>query len=338
MKNMLALGIGCLLAFLVAEGILRLWSPLHNRVHGDRIRLIANSHRIIQLEQDKVHPGMDPVVEYSTNSIGFRGPEPDSSRQVPRIFAVGGSTTECRALSDGDTWPAKLQEQLMARGSEVWINNAGIDGTSTFGHQYLLEDHLLEMQPDMIVFLVGVNDLSQTELQSGDTFLQESHRHTMRKYMQYSEVFNLLITLYRANRAQHYGLHHPTAADTAALSADERNFYDSLHLEGNTAYEARLSALADTCLRHDILPVFVTQPIYKEDIHRRFIYMDGYNETLLNFCAERGLLCIDLDKELADSDAYYYDFIHYTRAGASEVARIIAGDLDSLLKAESMME
>lgn len=334
LKNLLALGIGCLVALLIAEGILRVWSPLQNRVHGDRIRLIANMQRTILPVEDEGHPGhkgLDSIAYYSTNSLGLRGPEPEADTTLRKIIAVGGSTTECRVLSDGDTWPAKLGDMLRQKGHPVWVNNAGIDGTSTFGHQLLLEDHLLQMQPDIILFLVGVNDLSQTELQSGDRFLQEGHRHTMRRYMQHSEVFNLLITLYRANRAQHYGLHNPTAADTARLSVGEVQHYDSLHAASQQGYTDRLRALADTCRSHDILPVFITQPAYRESIHRRFRYLDLYNQTLLQFAKAEGLPVIDLATELPDSDVYYYDFIHYTKPGAEKVGEIILPEIDKLL-------
>ena len=87
-------------------------------------------------------------------------------------FASGielDGTTACVTLTDGRTWPDVLARGLAADSPRpVWLNNAGIDGHSTFGHQILLETHLKKFRPDFIVFLVGVNDVGREDLNDFD--------------------------------------------------------------------------------------------------------------------------------------------------------------------------
>jgi hypothetical protein len=81
-----------------------------------------------------VGPRLDPVVHVTRNSLGFRGPEPprDFERYLS-IVTIGGSTTECRLLSDGKTWPDALARKLAEISPNIWLNNAGSMGTRRTG-------------------------------------------------------------------------------------------------------------------------------------------------------------------------------------------------------------
>jgi len=79
-----------------------------------------------------------------------------------KIIFVGGSTTECFHISDGKDWPSAAGAMLKKQFPRIWHNNAGLDGHSTFGHLVLLHDLLLPLHPQMIVFLVGWNDIGIT--------------------------------------------------------------------------------------------------------------------------------------------------------------------------------
>ena len=46
-----------------------------------------------------------------------------------------------------------------------------------------------------------------------------------------------------------------------------------------------------------------------------------------------GVLFIDLARELPRNSAYYYDYLHYTEAGAAQVAGIVDRDLEPFLAA-----
>jgi len=49
--------------------------------------------------------------------------------------------------------------------------------------------------------------------------------------------------------------------------------------------------------------------------------------------AREGVLLIDLAREMPRNSAYYYDYLHYTEAGAAEVAGLVDRRLAPFLAA-----
>ncbi len=136
-----------IVSFLIALEIgLRIHNPFPFRVRGDHIILPAHQKYTIS------HTGaikLDPVTHVTKNSLGFRGPEPprDWSERLT-ILTIGGSTTECLFLSDGKTWTDQLTRRFMAVRPDAWINNAGFEGHSTFGHLVLLREFVRVDAPE----------------------------------------------------------------------------------------------------------------------------------------------------------------------------------------------
>lgn len=135
------------------EIILRFYNPFQFRLRGDQIILPVNIHLTIR---NSINPKLDSVIQNNRNELGFRGPSrPADFASKLSIIAVGGSTTECHFNSDDKTWPALLGSKLNNNFNHIWLNNAGLDGHSTFGHQVLLQDHLVKVHPKVILFLTG---------------------------------------------------------------------------------------------------------------------------------------------------------------------------------------
>ena len=135
--RLLALFGSALCALLVLEVFLRVVNPLGQRIYGDQIVLPKNTQHTIH---NAGNAKLDELVEFSTNSIGFRGAEPPRNFDAAlTVVAVGGSTTECLFLSNGRSWPEVAGRLLAPSFEPFWINNAGLDGHSTFGHLFLLD-------------------------------------------------------------------------------------------------------------------------------------------------------------------------------------------------------
>jgi len=174
LKKILTILIGTIIAIGVCEIILRIYNPLQSRVRGNEIILKSNYKKKITI--DPPVNGLDAEVLYSTNSIGFRGPEPpseDAWDKTKTIITIGGSTTECSLLSDDATWSAQLGKRLTNEDPNTWLNNAGLDGCSTYGHIILMRDYIVKLKPDYALFLVGINDLVKSSFDSEDGFLIE---------------------------------------------------------------------------------------------------------------------------------------------------------------------
>lgn len=161
-KNKIALIIGICIALFILELFLKYYNPIIFRQQGDKISLPANIKYTYKNEKIK---GVDSIIIHTKNKLGFRGKEkPLDFENWTSIIAVGGSTTECRFITDGKDWPILLEKKLSNDFNNIWINNAGLDGHSTFGHQILLEDYLIKTKPKYILFLIGSNDVGRKDL------------------------------------------------------------------------------------------------------------------------------------------------------------------------------
>lgn len=105
--------------------------------------------------------GLSPRVTFSVNALGLRGPMPPPGGSVYRIIAVGGSTTECAALDDSEQWPQLLMQSLnsLEKQRPVWVGNAGVSGLTTVDHLWCLRKRPLLTEADLLIFLIGANDL-----------------------------------------------------------------------------------------------------------------------------------------------------------------------------------
>ena len=96
------------------------------------------------------------------NSYGFRSEE--FSKQKPnntyRIFALGGSSTFGLEVYDDETWPAYLQKKFdeIDLGVNIEVINAGISAANSGTERKLIEDRIVNFDPDLIIMYDGWND------------------------------------------------------------------------------------------------------------------------------------------------------------------------------------
>lgn len=157
--------VSIVLAFTVVELFFRLFIPSKFRLRGNTIVLPTNQE---YLHHNPNAKKLDEYVTVRKNSIGFRGENPpkDFDEHIT-IVVLGGSTTEQLMITEGQTWIDEVGRRLEPYLKNVWINNAGIDGHSTFGHLQLFEQYIKAIRPNVALFLIGINDV----------YLGESNRY-----------------------------------------------------------------------------------------------------------------------------------------------------------------
>ncbi len=362
-KNLLVLLISFTLVLGLCELALRIYNPLGFRIKGDKIILPINKKEIIHHEHGLGK--LDKVIINQRNSLGFRGPEPpaDFSRDLT-IVTVGGSTTECFDLAEDKTWPHVLGVDLQRDFKPLWLNNAGLSGNSTFGHYILMQDYLVKLKPKVVIFLVGINDVGIRGERDFDQMIQGFNARSLERFLAsaavHSELASAALNLYRfyfpksvmmnnQNKPQEIDFktlpHLDVSAEAnAAIIKEHRDRYLG-------PYKARLEKLITLCREHTIMPVLVTQPVlYGEvvdeatgvDLGHRFVSKDMngatawqvlelYNDVTREVGRERGVLVIDLAREMPKNSTYYYDLMHYTNAGAARVGEIIYTHLRPVL-------
>jgi lysophospholipase L1-like esterase len=124
--------------------------------------------------------------DIAVNSLGYRSPERPLRKPpgVLRVLCAGGSAAfDIRALDNDRTWPARLEGELRRRGlpAEVW--NAGVPGWTSLENIISLESRDLDLDPDVIVLLQGVNDLQPAAWLPFDRQYEQGHAEPVRRHL-----------------------------------------------------------------------------------------------------------------------------------------------------------
>ncbi|MFK7946393.1 MAG: SGNH/GDSL hydrolase family protein [Saprospiraceae bacterium] len=350
-KNLLAIFIGCVIAFVLLELILRIFQPFDFRVKGSEIVLAANQE--FMMANDFI-PKLDDTIFHTKNSLGFRGEEPPEDwDKATTMITIGGSTTECYYLSDDKTWQAEMNRQLKNTIPDFWINNAGLDGHSTFGHDVLVRDYIVKLKPDYALFLVGINDVATADFESFDRLAMKkintkSVGGFFKSLANYSETIGLVFNFYRYYIAYKKGLVHSNIEfdklKRVGVNAIKRQEILEKHkTEFLTNYQKRLERLVKTCKENQIKPILITQPqiigdtidintgtdlsnIEYQDINGStgWAILELYNDVTRQVANNQQIQLIDLANEMPKNSRYYYDYTHYTNEGAAKVGKIIA--------------
>jgi hypothetical protein len=346
--------------FVLLEIALRIYNPFHFRLRGDKIMLPINQKIIIT---NKINPKLDPLIVDTRNSLGLRGAEPPADwTNYLTVITIGGSTTECHFLNDNKTWPYLLGRGLSDSCGHFWLNNAGLDGHSTYGHIVLLNDYIKKLHPKVVVFLTGINDVETDEPTFHDKLNIRGAYPDFRHYIFWnSEVLNLCLNLARGWRAQKF---NNTTNTLMVLDSSRRLILSDSVVQKRlaaqapfiAAYKSRVEQLADTCLAWGILPVFVTQPNQfgpvkdpltstdlalfpcepKDDQLNgglMWTMLERYNDVVRGLPAEKGIPVIDLAHLMPKNSLYYYDMSHFTNQGAEEVSELLRAAMVPILHA-----
>lgn len=337
-KKTITILISILVSFLLCEIVLRIYNPFQSRVRGNEIILKSNYKKNVVV--DPPINGLDKQFTYTTNSIGFRGPEPPKDEEwdaKKTIITIGGSTTECSLLADDSTWSAHLFNNLKSSHPDVWLNNAGLDGCSSYGHIILMRDYIVKLKPDYAVFLVGINDLVKSTFENEDGFLINRKESFLRKAMKKSEVLTLVSNLMEASKSSKANVAHgvdPYEYKNNPLNNPDTAYQNKLHKQLEVmvpAYIDRINQINDLCVSANIKPVFVTQPKFDDTSSVSWKVMNIYNEALMKYCQEKNIHCIDLANQLPRDVNFYYDQIHYTNAGARKIAEILSPQINQII-------
>ena len=350
-----ALLIGSAFALLVLEAFLHLYHPFAVTVKHNDIVLPAN--RVFVFENTHIGQ-LDRHITCTKNRMGFRGPAPPADLSAhTSILAVGGSTTECRLLNDGHDWPTLTGQKLQCHfpKGKIWMNNAGLDGHSTFGHLILLKNYLCTMHPDYLLFLTGINEMGRDDLFAEDQAIVLSHSFSLTDWLKKnSETIVLANNIYRSIKAFRVDLAHGN------LNLNKCNTFiprpvqvDSLfaaHRPYISAYKNRLETLVGHTIACGARPVLMTQPLLFGNatdpatgvnlatVKTKFFngktywqLLQRYNDATRHLARQMKLPLIDLARQMPKDSRYFYDAMHFTNDGSEKVSDIVYKDLIKIL-------
>jgi lysophospholipase L1-like esterase len=353
LKNSIAFLASILFSILILELFLHIYNPFEPRIKGNQIQLPV--HKKYEIHNDRITK-LSPEIIHTRNGLGFRGPElPDDFESKNSIICVGGSTTECYYLSDGQDWPAQLMKALQPQIPNLWINNAGLDGHSTWGHKLLIEQHILELKPKYLLLLSGINDVGREDIGFYDTKqykVETSSAQGFKNFiLQNSQLLNTIKTIRRGLKAIQKGVGHSDMnIHELSIVENQPAQIDSAvdaHQQMIEKYKQRLIVLTNLCKQNGITPILITQPmlwgdtidpetqVYLGNIEitpesnslMRWKILQAYNEGMKNVASQHNIAVIDLANTLPKSSLYFYDEIHFTPQGSQAIAEILKNQI-----------
>lgn len=336
-----------IIVVLFLEVFLRFYYPFPRSMKGGNWEMPAN--RTYTLHND-LNKRLEPVIINHRNSIGFRGEEPpvDIENKLS-ILTIGGSTTASSFISDGKTWTDVLGEKLKKQHPQVWINNAGIDGHSSYGHLNFLYYYVarLKFKPKIALFLVGVNDIDRDDLTVVDSSKYTSSLFSAAWFRKNSKTVSFLYDV--------KWIIHPVHIYNDKQNWDFKDF-KTIHLEKAyidsalkkqdiilQRFRERLNKIVALCRQYKIQPIFITQPLITgdgtengghpnidlhvwNDTENGMLFwkkLQLYNSVTMQVADANKVFCIDLATQMPKDTLYFYDIMHYTNEGSAKVADII---------------
>jgi lysophospholipase L1-like esterase len=296
-------------------------------------------------------PGLSGIQQITTDGRGFRVTRPidydTKTKDIYRIVAIGGSTTEQIVLDDKRTWTHLLQERLSVRDGfgTVEVINTGISGTRALHHLSTLR-HALEFEPDLVILLMGINDWNRHIWQ--ELGAPQMHNPGVPSTaIQFSESLIGLVLKGLLGRSP--------AGESEGLQAEYGEYYsnqnDSLNRPTVESfrpesvaeeYRSVVEEIGEVCGTSGVSCMFVTQPsAYQEDSPddlKKYLWMTPpnteytldfpslvgvartYNSFLFDFAGNNGIARCDLASSIKASIDNFYDDCHFNFLGASRVA------------------
>ncbi len=337
----------CAFVFLVLaclEFTLHIYNPFSSRVKNGEIILPKNTKYVLDLP---FYQGLDSKLIHTKNSLGFRGPELSTNDNL-KVICMGGSTTECFYLNDGKDWPAVLGSKIKNDYPTSWLNNAGMDGQSSFGNLQMLKQYIVKLKPNYIILMCGLNDMG---LEAPSNF--DENKSLVKKVYNFLEIPSTILNITRAGKAKEAGLNHQFIADISkaeTLKMDDSSVYKRLENEQKylAGYKSRISEFAKICQENNIKLIFVAQSILfsdEKDLYSntylgdlktgningktRAYILKMYNKVTFDFAESKNIPFINLNARLPKDSRFFYDGYHFTNDGSEISAGIIYDEIIS---------
>ncbi|GEM_PF-2957375 len=312
------------------------------------------------------------IQKISTDEMGFRVyPKVDySDKKGFRIFALGGSTTEQILIDDQKTWPHLVQLKLSNQfGRKFEIINTGVSGTRARNHFAKLKK-IIQYSPDMVIFLVGINDWNKQITDSVRVHKMEPYflkKTLLAKALKAADVFigGPLKEKLFGNQNEEV---KETNLESQSKKIGEEKKKDSLNRPNKFSWKPKevseefkkyLEKIQETCFEKKLFCVFLTQPSgYQETAsadYKRLFWMTPpfsnytldfesmihlsslYNNYIKEFTSRNEIPICDIAKNLEASPEVFYDDCHFTLEGSGRVAKLVSPCLAKILENKNLM-
>ena len=289
---------------------------------------------------------------YKRNYHGFRGEEMDPS-QIEAVM-IGGSTTDERYKPIEFSIAENLNILLKKNDYNFKIINAGIEGQSTYGHIYNFKHwfpKLKNFSPKLYIFYIGLNDYSfEPDQGEHSNFGGDGH-------IKNPEAIEVFFDTVKSNSFFYDKLrilkqkYYSTAKTVKYYHDSEKlkdleyiNYIQALELHDVkklklkhqiviSKYLNRVKILNSYVTKKNSTAIFINQvPAHGNKDERLFIL----NHSLIEYCKNTNMHCIDLAAKLNGKFNYWWDTSHTTGLGSKIIAETIIDNLIKIIKQENI--
>lgn len=316
-----------------------------------RINVLRNVE--YSLNTEKLYASSVNPIKYRRDQYGLRGNYSEPSKID--ILTIGGSATDQKYITEGQTWQDVLATDFIQGGRELSIVNAGLDGQSTYGHIKdfdLWFPEIPRLRARYVLAYVGVNDFFVTGISQNDDL--EGAKTWKGIIKSKSALYNLYATIkgtYLASFKYPINHHKLDFGDLKWTSLSMQQNHDQLIAERLQAYGARLKVLIAKIHHFGATPIFVTQAAFMckhkkgeilgapetmvydgKDINGLdFCFMKSFFDRItMAVCKEAKGICVDLANELELGEIDFYDYYHNTPEGSRKIGDFLYSRLRNI--------
>lgn len=312
-----------------------------NRLDCSYLHCNANYNYVNRTREATMQKNYDTFYDivYQKDKYGFRG----KRKQISKIdiLTVGGSTTDEKFLNLENTWSHKLEENFKRIDKNIDVVSAGIDGQSSHGHIWNLKNWFPKIEnfkTKYIIYYMGINE----NLKKKPDTVFDLNKDNLTKINQikfYIQRNNgLLYKTYNIFRKKYYNLYLNSGYQPLLpkYSKIKNTFTPNIKHKNNLV--KNLSQIKKLTEELNATPIFVTQrtQFWKEIngeilLANNVIYnnKDHYNyekfiaKTIINFCQENDLVCIDIFNNIKFDEEDHFELAHTTAKGSKKIADYI---------------
>ena len=291
---------------------------------------------------------------YKRNYHGFRGEEIDPA-QIEAVM-IGGSTTDERYKPIEFSIAENLNLLLKKNGYNFKIINAGIEGQSTYGHIHNFKNwfpKLKNFSPKLYIFYIGLNDYS---------FEPDQDEYSNYNYVADGNVMNaeaveVFFDTIKSNSFFYDKLRilkqkYYSTAKTVKYFHDSEKLKDLKYVNYKQALELhdveklkikhqiviskylnRIKILNSFVSKKNSTAVFINQVLATGNENEKLFIL---NYSLIEYCKNTNIYCIDLAAQLNGKINYWWDKHHTTGLGSKAVAKTVINDLIKVIKRENL--
>ena len=306
---------------------------------GDNFGSLNIPRETIRFDASDLYAGGEDI-RYQRDQYGFRGKY--GSPASLDILTIGGSTTDQKALTEGETWQDYLAEAFKSDGQDITVANAGIDGQSTIGHIFNFERWfplIPELHPRFVVAYVGINDVHVWMEDTADQLLAHSRvlriHHAIKNNSAIYKLYRVIKGQLVARKARLTGA--DVKPETAGWTDTPNLPVDPEFVKKIASYSIRLKKLVGKIRDLDATPILVTQqrgdmkidksgkvwgmraPKMQRNGIDEALALNQINAATLETCRVLEITCFDLATEIVLNPTDFYDRVHTKPSGAKKI-------------------